>query len=713
MLHCRFFSLGIAAGLAAFAAPLAGAQSPRPTPVASPVAQMVPKFDSLHGDVRVDNYFYMRDRTHPGVIPYLEAENAYTDALTKHTAKLQEDIYQEILGRIKQSDLTVPVWRAPYWYYSRTEEGKQYPIFARKRTSLTAKEEVIYDQNKEAGKSTFFSLGGFEVSPDHSKLAVLVDTTGYEAFELRIRDLVSGRDTFERLKNLTFGLAWANDNRTVFYMKPDSAKRGHQIWRHWQNSNPILDVLVYHEPDVLFNAEFGRTRSGAFIILGSSSFTSSEYYAIPADRPSTKPMLIAKRQPNVEYEVEHSGTDFIIRTNAGDRRNFALMRAPIGAPAPANWKPLVPYVDSVFVESVSAFRNFLLVSQRAGGMRQLVIRDLTGAKPRTIPTDETAYGIFLSNNPMYRTPTIRYQYSSLVTPPTVYEYNVATGARKILKREEVLGGYDPSKYTVERTFATARDGARVPVSLVYKKGFTKDGTRPLLLYAYGSYGATTEPTFSSPRFSLVDRGFTYAIAHVRGGQEMGRPWYDDGKMLRKKNTFHDFIDVADHLIKEKYSSREHMVAHGGSAGGLLMGVVANQGGDRFRAIVADVPFVDAINTMADASIPLTAQEWLQWGNPHKKDEYEYMKSYSPYDNVEKKPYPALLVMSGINDSRVAYWEPTKWVAKLRAHKTDGNALLLKMNMGGGHGGSSGRYERYREMAFRYAFMVDQVKPIVQ
>lgn len=712
MLLRRLFSLGIA-GLSTTLAAEAAAQNQRPAPNTPPAADIIPKFDTLHGDVRVDNYFYMRDRNHPKVIPYLEAENAYTDALTKHTAKLQEEIYNEIVGRIKQTDLSVPTWRAPYWYYSRTEEGKQYPIFARKRGSLTAKEEVIYDQNKEAGSSTFFSLGGFEVSPDHSKLAVLVDTTGYEAFELRIRDLISGKDTFERLKNLTFGLAWANDNRTVFYMKPDSAKRGHQIWRHWQNSDPILDVMVYHEPDVLFNVDFGRTRSGRYIIFGSSSFTSSEYYVLPADRPAAKATLIAKRQPNVEYDVEHSGSNFIIRTNRGGKRNFALMKAPVTAPGPATWKPLVPYVDSVFTEGVSAFSDFLLITQRAGGMRQLVIRSLTGGRPRVVPTDEVAYGIFLANNPMYRTPTIRYQYSSLVTPPTVYEYTIATGARKIIKREEVLGGYDPAKYVVERTYARARDGVRVPVSLVYKTDFVRDGSRPLLLYAYGSYGATTEPTFNSTRFSLIDRGFTYAIAHVRGGQEMGRQWYDDGKMLKKRNTFNDFIDVADHLIKEKYSSRELMVAHGGSAGGLLMGVVANQGGDRFRAIVADVPFVDAINTMADASIPLTAQEWLQWGNPHKKDEYEYIKSYSPYDNVEKKPYPALLVMSGINDSRVAYWEPTKWVAKLRANKTDGNVLLLKMNMGGGHGGSSGRYERYREMAFRYAFMVDQVKPILQ
>lgn len=713
MLSPRRSSLGIVAAVATFAGAPLMAQNGRAAGSAPPVADVVPKFDTLHGDVRVDNYFYMRDRTNPKVIPYLEAENAYTDARTKHTAKLQEDIYNEILGRIKQTDLSVPVWRSPYWYYTRTEEGKQYPIFARKLNGLTAKEEVIYDQNAEAGKSTFFSLGGFEVSPDHSKLAVLVDTTGYEAFELRVRDLATGRDTFERIKNLTFGLAWANDNRTIFYMTGDSAKRSDKVWRHWINSDPILDAMVYHEPDVLYNASVSRTRSGGYIVLGSSSFTSAEWYTINATRPEGKPKLIAKRRPNVEYSVDHSGGKFIILTNAGGRRNFAVMQAPIASPGPTNWKPLIPYVDSVFVENVDVFSDFMLVMQRAGGMRQLVIRSVNGGNPRIIPTDEVAYGIFPSNNPQFKTTTIRYQYSSLVTPPTVYEYDVKSKTRTVLKKEEVLGGYDPSKYSVERVYATSRDGVRIPVSLIYKKPFTKDATRPLLLYAYGSYGATTEPTFSSTRFSLIDRGFTYAIAHVRGGQEMGRQWYDDGKMMKKRNTFNDFVDVADYLIKEKYSSRDLMIAHGGSAGGLLMGVVANQGGDRFRAIVADVPFVDAINTMADASIPLTAQEWQQWGNPHVKPEYEYMKSYSPYDNVEKKPYPALLVMSGINDSRVAYWEPTKWVAKLRANKTDGNVLLLKMNMGGGHGGSSGRYERYREMAFRYAFMVDQVKPIVQ
>ncbi len=713
MSYPRNLSLGIAALFAELAGAPLTAQNSRSAATIPPIAEIVPKFDTLHGDVRVDNYFYLRDRNNPKVIPYLEAENAYTDSRTKHTTKLQEDIYNEILGRIKQTDLSVPVWRSPYWYYTKTEEGKQYPIFARKLNGQTAKEEIIYDQNKEAGKSTFFSLGGFEVSPDHSKLAVLIDTTGYEAFELRVRDLVSGRDTFERIKNLTFGLAWANDNRTIFYMTGDSAKRGDKVWRHWINSDPILDVMVYHEPDVLYNASVSRTRSGGHIVLGSSSFTSAEWYTINTTRPEGKPRLIAKRRPNVEYSVDHSGGKFIILTNLGNRRNFAVMQAPIATPGPANWRPLIPYVDSVFIENVDVFSDFMLVMQRAGGMRQLVVRSVNGTNPRIIPTDEVAYGIFPSNNPSFRTPTIRYQYSSLVTPPTVYEYDVKSKTRTVLKREEVLGGYDPSLYSVERVYATSRDGVRIPVSLVYKKPFSKDATRPLLLYAYGSYGATTEPTFSSTRFSLIDRGFTYAIAHVRGGQEMGRQWYDDGKMLKKKNTFNDFVDVADYLITQKYTTRDLMVAHGGSAGGLLMGVVANEGGDRFRAIVADVPFVDAINTMADASIPLTAQEWLQWGNPHVKNEYEYMKSYSPYDNVAKKPYPALLVMSGINDSRVAYWEPTKWVAKLRANKTDGNILLLKMNMGGGHGGSSGRYERYREMAFRYAFIVDQVRPVVQ
>ncbi|MGQ0539848.1 MAG: S9 family peptidase [Gemmatimonadaceae bacterium] len=703
-------ALGFAVLLAALSAAPSVLYGQRPS---APVAELVPRADTMHGDVRVDNYFYMRDSKHPKVIPYLEAENSYTDAMTKHTAKLQEEIYGEIIGRIKQTDLTVPVRRGPYWYYSRTVEGKQYPIFARKRGSLTAREEIIYDQNKEAERSKFFSLGGFEVSPDHSKLAVLVDTTGYEDFELRVRDLGTKKELADRISRLSFGLAWASDNRTVFYMTPDSAKRGDKVWRHTLGSTRESDVMVFHEPDVLFNVALSRTRSGAHILIGSGSFTSSEWHVIDAARPDSPARLIAKRRPDVEYEVEHAGANFLIRTNVNGQRNFAVMQAPVSEPAPERWTPFIPYTDSVFVENVDAFGDFVLVMQRLGGMRQLVIRSLSGAVPRVVPMDEAAYGVFPGNNPEYRTSTVRYTYSSLVTPPSVYEYNVRSGTRRLLKREDVLGGYDPSRYAVERTYATARDGVRVPVSLVYKKPFSKDAARPLLLYAYGSYGATTEPTFNSQRFSLVDRGFTYAIAHVRGGQEMGRPWYDDGKMLTKKNTFTDFIAVADHLLAEKYTSRDLLVAHGGSAGGLLMGAVANMGGDRFKAIVADVPFVDVINTMQDASIPLTAQEWIQWGNPNIRAEYDYMKSYSPYDNVERKPYPALLVMSGINDSRVAYWEPTKWVAKLRTHKTDGNVLLLKMNMGAGHGGSSGRYERYRETAFRYAFMVDQVKSVMQ
>jgi oligopeptidase B len=413
----------------------------------------------------------------------------------------------------------------------------------------------------------------------------------------------------------------------------------------------------------------------------------------------------------VEYTVDHAGSRFIILTNKGGQTNFALMQASVRTPE--KWEPLIPYTDSIYVEAVDAFRDHLVWSERAGGFRRLVVYDLATKRMHRVAFDEAAYGVFPSANPEFGTSIFRFTYSSLITPPSTYDYDVKSRRRTLLKREEVLGGYDPSRYVIERTYATARDGSRIPVSMVYRKPFTRDGSRPLLLYAYGSYGATTEPTFNSSRFSLVDRGFAFAIAHVRGGQEMGRRWYDDGKLMNKMNTFTDFIDVADHLIKERYTSRDRLVANGGSAGGLLMGAVANLGGDRFRAIVADVPFVDVMNTMMDASIPLTAQEWLQWGNPYKKDEYDYMMRYSPYDNVERRPYPALLVTSGINDSRVAYWEPTKWVARMRTMKADGNPLLLKMNMGGGHGGSSGRYERYREQAFRFAFMVDQVKPVVQ
>jgi oligopeptidase B len=690
----------------ALAGMLPAQQSARP-----PVAEIRPKVDTLHGQVRVDNYFYMRDRKDPKVIQYLDAENGFTDAMTKHTKALEDSVYDEILGRIKQTDLSVPVKRGPFFYYTRTVEGKSYPIFARKRGSLDASEEVIYDQNEEAKPYRFLQLGGFTVSPDHSILAVLVDTSGYEDFELRFRDLKTGKDLPERVSKLGFGLAWASDNKTIFYARTDSAKRNDAIWRHVVGTPTDRDERVYHDPDVLFNVSVSRLRSGQFIQIESGSFTSCEVHVLDAERPDAPLRTIVSRTPGVECAFDHSGDSFYLLTNANGQRNFALLASPVSDPQ--NWKPVVPYVDSVFTEDLEAFRDHLILSQRMNGLRQLVVYDLASKRSHRVSFDEAAYGVFPAENPEFDTNVLRFSYSSLVRPSTVYDYDVKTRTRKALKQEEVLGGYDPSKYQVERLYATARDGAKVPISLVYRKPFARDGARPTLLYAYGSYGATTEPTFNSQRFSLIDRGFVYAIAHVRGGQEMGRSWYDDGKMMKKKNTFFDFIDVADHLLKEKYTSRDRLVANGGSAGGLLMGAVHFLGGDRFRAIVADVPFVDVINTMMDASIPLTAQEWQQWGNPNKPDEYAYMMSYSPYDNVERRRYPALLVTSGLNDSRVPYWEPAKWVAKLRAFNPDGNLMLLKMNMGGGHGGSSGRYERYREQAFRFAFMIDQVRTTVQ
>jgi oligopeptidase B len=680
-------------------------QAQLPTP---PVAKKLPETTVLHGDRRVDEYAYFKDRKHPETIPYLEAENAYTDAMTAHTKELQQQLYDEMLGRIKEDDSQVPVPRDGWFYYSRTERGKPYPIFARKKGSLEAPEEIYFDQNEEAKGFEFYQLGGMEVSPNHERLAVLVDTNGYEDFFLRVKDLKTGRWIDEGLDKLSWGLAWASDNRTLFYMTPDSAKRGDRVWRHVVGEARAKDVSVYQDNDVLFNVGVNRSRNGQWIFLSSGSFTSSEWHVIPADRPTAAPRVIARRRPGVEYEVEAGERVFYILTNEG-AQNFKVMTAPVNAPGRASWTDWLAHRPDVFVEGVMPFRKHVVVIERRDGLRKLRITALDGGATHDVDFPEAAYGVFPGGNPQYDATTVRFSYSSLVTPSTVFDYDMDSRQRTQLKQEEVLGGYDPSRYVVERLYATARDGTRIPISLVRKKEFKRDGRTPLLLYAYGSYGATTEPTFNSQRFSLIDRDISYAIAHVRGGQEMGRPWYDAGKMLQKKNTFTDFIDVADHLVKERYTSADRLAANGGSAGGLLMGVIANMRPDLFKVIVADVPFVDVINTMLDASIPLTAQEWEQWGNPNKPDEYRYMLSYSPYDNVEAKAYPRMLVTSGLNDSRVGYFEPTKWVARLRAMKTDANPILLRMNMGAGHGGSSGRYERLRETAFRYAFIVDQVR----
>jgi oligopeptidase B len=670
------------------------------------VARQIPKVDTLHGEVRVDDYFWLREKTNPEVTAYLEAENAYTTQKMKHTEALQDKLYQEMLGRIKETDLSVPVFDTGWWYYSRTEQGKNYPIFCRKRGSLSAPEEVYLDQNALAEGKKFHALGGVDVSPDGETLLYLEDLTAFREYTLYVKDLKTGK-IVDQIPNVWNGTAWANDNKTFFYMTADSAKRGNTVWRHVIGTPREQDAKVFQEDNVLNNVGVQRSRSGKYVFITADGFTSSEWRIIPTASPTSEPRVVAARRPNVEYSVDHADGFFLILTN-DSATNFRIVKAPEDNPGPANWVDWLPHRDSVFVEGVDAFKNFVVVSERSGGLRRLRVADLKSNKTHYVTFPEKAYGVYPGGNPEFNTQTYRFSYSSLVTPNSVYDYDLATRKRELKKRQEIPSGYDANSYEVQRFMAPARDGVSVPVSVLLRKGTQLDGSHPLLLYASGSYGFTLEPTFNSNVLSMVDRGFIYAIAHIRGGQEMGRRWYDDGKMLNKKNTFNDFIDVAEELIRRKYTTSERLVANGGSAGGLLMGAVANMRPDLFRAIVADVPFVDVINTMSDASLPLTAQEWEQWGNPAVPEQYAYMRSYSPYDNVAAKDYPWMLVTTSLNDSQVMYWEPAKWVARLRSLKTDQNPLYLKTNMAGGHGGSSGRYERLHEAAFRYAFMMDAV-----
>lgn len=695
----RFSSSKVAAAL--IVAGVAGAQ-----PATPPVAKVVAKVDTLHGDVRVDNYFWMRDKKDPAVIAHLTAENAYTDAMTRHTAALRDTLYREILARVKQTDLSVPYRKDGYWYYTRTEEGKSYPIYCRKRGTLDAPEEVILDQNRLAQGKKYHGLGGFDVSPDGQRLLYLEDTTAFREYTLYVKDLRSGR-LVDSLANVWNGTAWADDNRTFFYMTADSAKRGNAVWRHVTGEARARDANVFREDSVLYNVSVGRTRSGKYALIGASSFTTSEFRAIPTASPLVAPGVVAPRRDGVEYDVDHAGEHFYVVTNANGARNFKVMRAPETDPSPERWQEWLPHRDSVFVETVDVFKDFVVVLERIGGMRRLRVTDPRTGAWHHVALPEAAYGVSPSSNAEYDTRLYRIAYSSLVTPSTVYDYDVAARRLDVKKRTEVPT-YDASRYEVRRVMAPARDGTPVPVSVMMRKGTALDGRSPLLLYAYGSYGATQEPTFRPAVFSLVDRGFIYALAHIRGGQEMGRAWYDAGKMMNKRNTFYDFEDVAEYLVRERYTTPGRLVANGGSAGGLLMGVVANERPQLFRAIVADVAFVDVINTMLDASLPLTAQEWLQWGNPAVQAEYAYLKSYSPYENISAQRYPWILATSSLNDSQVGFHEPTKWVAKLRATKTGSEPLLLRMNMAGGHGGSSGRYDQMRETAFRYAFMLDAV-----
>lgn len=670
-----------------------------------PVANVAPKADTLHGDVRVDNYHWLRDKSNPEVIRYLEAENAYTEGLMKPAASLRDSLYAEMLGRIKETDSNAPYREGTHWYYSRTEEGKQYPIYCRKSGSLEAPEEVILDQNELSRGHGFFALSAMTVSPDESMLAYAADTNGSETYDLYVKDLRTGANYPDRIRDVE-SVVWAMDNATIFYTTRDAAKRPHRLWKHGLRTDPASDALVYEEKDELFTLGVSRSKSGEYIFAHSSSSTSDEVRYLPARDPAAELRVLLPRRNDVEYTVSHHGGSFYILTNLA-ARNFHLVKAPVENPAPANWTDVIPHREDVTLEGTEFFRNYFVLFERANGLQRMRVTDLRTGEAHDISFPEPVYSAFNSTNRVWDTNVFRFSYQSFITPSSVYDYDLDNRERTLRKRQEVLGGYRPEEYVSERVYAKASDGIEVPVSLVYRKGMKKDGTAPMHLTGYGSYGISSAVTFSSNRLSLLNRGVIFAVAHIRGGGDMGRDWKESGRMLRKKNTFTDFIACAEHLIAQAYTSSDRLTIEGGSAGGLLMGAVTNMRPDLFKAVVAQVPFVDVLNTMLDATLPLTVGEYLEWGNPNEKEYYDYMKTYCPYTNVRPQAYPNLLVKVGLNDPRVSYWEGTKWVAKIRAMKTDNNLTLLKVNMGAGHGGSSGRYDRLKEIAFDYAYILSQ------
>ena len=670
---------------------------PRP-----PVARKIPKVDVVHGDRRVDEYFWMRDKTDPEVAACLEAENAYADAVMKPSEPFQAALYKEMLARIQETDLSVPYRERGYLYYSRTEEGKQYPILCRKKESLEAPEEVTLDLNALAEGHKFFSLGAYVVSDDGTLLAYSTDLTGFREYTLQVKDLRTGGILPERIEK-SGSVSWAADPRTLFYTVENAAKRPYRLYRHVVGASGP-DDLVYEEADDLFRVFAGRSHSRDFVFLVAASHTTTEVRYLPSGQPDGMWKTIAAREHEHEYDVEHHADRFFIRTN--DRgRNFRLAWAPVEDPRRENWKEAVPHRGDVMLEGLEVFRDHYVLLERAHGLPRMRVTNLQSGATHDIAFPEPAYSAFPGANAEFDTQVFRYTYQSLVTPNSVFDYDMETKKSTLLKEQPVRGGYDRGQYHSERLLLAAPDGVKVPVSIVYRKVLRRDGSHPMLLTGYGAYGFPFPVGFSSNRLSLLDRGFVFAIAHVRGGGELGKPWHDEGRMLKKRNTFTDFIAVAEHLVAKGYTSPARLIVEGGSAGGLLMGAISNMRPELFKVVVSKVPFVDVINTMLDASLPLTAGEWEEWGDPHVREHYEYMKTYCPYTNVEQQAYPVMLVKTSFNDSQVMYWEPAKYVAKLRDHKTDGNLLLLKTNMEAGHGGASGRYDYLREVAFDYAFML--------
>ena len=670
-----------------------------------PPTEKKPKITEINGDRLVDNYFWLREKTNPAVIAHLEAENAYTDAVMKPTVALQDKLYTEILSHIKQTDTNVPYRWGNHFYYTRTVEGKQYPIYCRKHGSLDASEEILLDLNELAKDQKFMSVGSFSPSDDGTLLAYSTDNTGYRQYTLQIKNLRTGELLPEKIERVD-DLAWATDNKTLFYVTEDAVtKRNDKMFRHVLGSDKY--DLLYDEKDELFDIGVQRSRDKAVIMLGAFSKTSTEFRYVPASNPDAAWKTILPRQADHEYDVEHRGDLFYIRTNKG-AKNFRVVTAPVSDPSEKNWKEFIAHRPAVKIEGVDLFKDHAALSEWENGLQQIEVVDFKTNKRSRIQFPEPVYAAGLSTNREFDSTVLRYNYQSLVTPSSVFDYDMNTGQATLLKQTEVPGGFDKVNYKSERVFATASDGTKIPMSVVYKRNVKLDGTAPMLLYAYGSYGIPISPSFSASRLALLDRGAIFVIAHIRGGGELGEPWRDAGRMMQKMNTFTDFIACAEHMVKQKYTSSDRLVIQGGSAGGLLMGAVTNMRPDLFKAVVAQVPFVDVLNTMLDASLPLTTSEYIEWGNPNEKPAYEYMKKYSPYDNVRAATYPAMLVKVSLNDSQVPYWEGAKFVAKIRELKIDHNPLLLKTNMGAGHGGASGRYDAIHETAFDYAFMLWQM-----
>ena len=676
--------------------------------ITPPTAKVKDTILEKHGDKRNDPYYWLKDRENPEVIDYLTKENEYYDKVTAHTKAFQKDLFEEMKSRIKEDDESVPYLYNGYYYMTRFEKGQNYPIYSRKKGSLDAKEEIIFDCNEMAKGHSYFNLSGVSVSEDNKWVAFGVDLVSRRQYTIQIKNLETNEILPEKILNTSGGATWASDNKTFFYVKNDlKTLRSDKIYRHTLNTGSSKDVLIYEEKDDTFNTFVYKEKSKKYLVIGSSSTLTNEYQILESDNPTGKFRYFQKRVRGLEYSISHFGDSFYIVTNKDKATNFKLMKTNENSTSKENWTDIIPHRKETLLEGIDIFKNYLVVEERTNGLHRIQIRPWNGVGAYYLPFESETYSAYTTTNPDFDTDLLRYGYQSLTTPTSVIDFNMKTKEKTVLKEQEVLGGkFDKKNYVEERIWATAKDGTKIPISIMYRKGMKKNGNNPVLQYAYGSYGYSMDAYFSSSRLSLLDRGFIYAIAHIRGGEDLGREWYENGKLLNKMNTFTDFVDCSKYLIGQKYTSSKHLYAEGGSAGGLLMGVVVNIAPELYNGVIAQVPFVDVVTTMLDDTIPLTTGEYDEWGNPNDKTYYDYMLSYSPYDNVAAQNYPNILIITGLHDSQVQYWEPAKWVAKLRTKKTDKNILLLNTNMDAGHGGASGRYEQLKETAKEFSFLLD-------